>query len=98
MELVRVTLRRSSRGIEGMIRSRHGFVRRAHRCFRLSELAFAVGERRFARLEVELPRRHLLGENGVGLREIGQLRAKRLESRARRLMFFGETTLTIARD
>ena len=61
-------------------------VGRAHAVLGAHEPRFAVGERGLAGLEIELPRRHLLGERRIGLREIRQLGAQRFESRRRGLL------------
>jgi hypothetical protein len=67
MQVVGMTLRGAARRIERMVGVRERFVRGANRALRFSELALAVGKRRFSRFEIELPRRHLFGEDRIRL-------------------------------
>jgi hypothetical protein len=50
-----------------VLRGRQRLVCLAHGVLRAFEPRVAVSERRFARLEVAAPRRHLFGQRAVGL-------------------------------
>src|SRR5205823_14377764 len=58
----------------------------------------AIGEGCLTSLEVEPPIRHLLGENAVRLREIGELGSQCAKTRRRGFQFLGEPMLPVQRN
>ena len=80
MQLVVPALRLPPRLVQRVLGGGECLVRVAHRGFGAREPRLSVGERRFARLQIELPGAHLFGERRVGLRKIRKLGAKRLEA------------------
>ena len=95
VKVVAVRLQPATSLVQRLFGGGQRFVGGVNRGFRLLEASFAVGQGGFARLQIQLPRRHLLGERRVRLRQLGQLRAQRLEALHGGLLLLGETPLAV---
>ena len=98
MQLLDDGRRKPARLVERVFRLRELLVGGANRSLGGDQMGVAVRERRLARLQVHAPSRHLLGNRAVGLREVGQLGAERLQPRRRVLGFLLQTPLAVVRD